>query len=106
MGNLSPNWDSYGAEAPNDFSKRCAIIIVEMLKSFGIRPTEVSASAEGGVAILFLDGDRYADIECLNCGEILAVTYTGKQQPIVWEVEKTDTAITDTLGRIRDHFAS
>ena len=45
----------------------------------------VSPSADGGVGIVFAGSDqKYADIECFNDGEILAITSEGTAEPSVW----------------------
>jgi hypothetical protein len=48
---------------------------------------------EGGVGIIFLgSSSRYADIECFNDGEILAITSETNVEPSVWPVDvETDS---------------
>ena len=103
---LQPNWDSYGAEPPNKRSRAVAVRILDVLQQKSIPPTRLVASAEGGIGIVFTDGDRYADIECLNSGEIMVAAYSGQQVPEVWEVEPTDDGISAALERIRVHIAA
>ncbi|NJK89156.1 MAG: hypothetical protein HC923_06940 [Myxococcales bacterium] len=37
-----------------------------------LRPTRISSSAEGGIAVVFEVPGRYADVECLNDGSVVA----------------------------------
>ena len=55
------------------------------------------------MAICFVNEQRYADIEFLNSGEILAVTYTGVAEPNVWEIN--DGILDDAIERIHTHVA-
>jgi len=99
---LAPNWDSYGAEPPGQDALHRAHEVLEALDAMRFRPDRVAASAEGGVAIAFVREQRYADVECYNSGEILAVTSDGRGRPEVWEVAPNE--IGRTLDRIRDHI--
>ncbi len=63
-------------------------------------PTRVIASAEGGIAICFSNGERYADIECLNSGEVLGVTSNRRDLPDVWRVDADPHQYAATIGRI------
>jgi hypothetical protein len=106
MSDLRPNWDTYGAEPPSDNSKYRAQSILAFLLQKKVVPTDIVASSEGGVAISFTSANNYADIECLNSGEILAVTVAGREEPNVWEVEASEAAIAQTVERIRAHVAA
>lgn len=97
---FADNWDSYGAPAPNFVAGINAELVLEELTPADPTPTRIVASAEGGIAITFRDGSKYADIETLNTGIILAVLSDRTTTPIVWQVEKQH--IRETLGRIRD----
>lgn len=105
LGNLSPNWDSYGAPTPNDASIGNAIRVLKILESLHLDPAGVLPSAEGGVGICFVRGDRYADIECSNEGEVLGVYYAGQQMPILIETNGTDASVAAALSQIRDHIS-
>ena len=75
-----------------------------MLESVPLVPTRIVPSAEGGIAVCFVHGDRYADLECLNSGEILAVTYRGVAEPLVWEVAPESATLRTAIEHIRAHF--
>ncbi len=68
-------------------------------------PDKITPSVENGVGISFIQGDKYADIECFNTGEILAVTSDRQSPPQVWEVEDRPQAITAALRKIRDFIS-
>jgi len=104
LAKLRLNWDSYGAPAPNESSVANAIRVLNLLETLNLDPTRILPSAEGGVGICFVRGDRYADIECSNEGEVLGVYYVGEQMPTLLETDATDAAISAALERIRNHI--
>jgi len=103
---IAPNWDSYGAPPPGREARNCAREILILLQRQSLPPSAIVPSSEGGVAICFLESGAYADIECLNTGEILAVTYKGNDEPYVWDVGLEEAAIRNAIERIRAHFAA
>lgn len=103
---LAPNWDSYGAESPNAQSREDAGRILRLLQQLVIAPTRLLPSAEGGIGIVFSNAERYADIECLNSGEILLTTYFGMETPLVREIGSTDAELSAAIEKIRVHLAS
>ena len=104
LANLRPNWDTYAAPAPNGVSVANAIRVLNLLEAMNLGPTRILPSAEGGVGVCFVRGDRYADIECSNDGEILGVFYVGAQMPVLLETDATDNTVNTALERIRDHI--
>lgn len=99
---LSPNWDSYGAEPPNAGAICRLESILHLLTNVDLTPSKIVPSAEGGAAVCFINGARYADVECFNNGTLLAVLSTGRGTPEVWEVGSSETAVWTTLEKIRD----
>jgi hypothetical protein len=102
MRTLVRDWNSYGAESPNETSLNRAAQTLTQLQDRLFVPTKIVPSSEGGVAICFIQGDRYADIEFLNTGENLAVTYSEAEEPNVWSIE--DGMMELTIDRIQRHF--
>ena len=94
---LRGNWDTYGSEAPSEQSVTAAATIGKAFINFGLIPDAVSPSTEGGVAICFVRNQKYADIECLNSGETLAVRYTSVENPKAWELQPNDVASDATI---------
>jgi len=95
---VSQDWDTFGSEAPNRDAVLAAGNILKSLIRSDVVPDAILPSAEGGVAICFVRGNRYADIECLNSGEILAVTSTRHERPYVWNLDQ-DSIATDSAAR-------
>jgi hypothetical protein len=106
LAGLDPDWDSYGAEAPNEGARNTAERILALLRSTLLAPTRIIASSEGGIGICFVHEDRYADFECFNTGEIVAVSYRGTDEPHAWEVAPDDAAIQTAIEQIRAHFSA
>ena len=91
-----------GADAPSDLAITWALAVLQQLKADNLPPTRVVASAEGGVAICFVSGNKYVDIECLNNGAILGVTSNRRDRPTAWEIEPSVSNLTRASLRIRD----
>jgi hypothetical protein len=100
--NLSPSWDSYDAPVPEAAAFRQAGAALEILNDLDLRPDRITPSAEGGIAFVFAREERYADLECLNTGEILAVKCDRGGEPEVWTVDTAN--IGAALGRIREYI--
>jgi hypothetical protein len=106
MKTLSDNWDTYGAEPPSPQTMFTAMQLLLQMEREDFLPGDALASAEGGVALCFKTANRYADIELLNSGEILAVIAEGQNEPVVWEVEKNDAGFTEAIKRIYEHISA
>lgn len=63
---------SSGSTQPNDVARSNARHVTRCLQRAHAVPGRVIASGEGGVAFIFESKGRYADIECLNDGSVLA----------------------------------
>lgn len=79
-----------------------ANIVIEQLEKVEFAPSKIVESVEGGIAFCFVAGDKYADIECLNTGEILGVTTNRRDRPSVWEVQHNESEIARATERIRE----
>jgi hypothetical protein len=102
--NLRSNWDSYGAPVPNQVAIENALRILSLMWSLGLPLTSIVPSAEGGVGFCFKSGNKYADIESLNEGEIIGVRYVGMEAPILIEANNTNESLTAALVQIKDHM--
>lgn len=100
------NWDSYESQPPNEDAISNSTRVLEISEKVDIEPTTVIPSAEGGVGISFWNKDKYADIECFNTGEMIAVTYDRSNPavtPKTWYIDsEKDKEITDTLQSIKE----
>ena len=83
---LSTDWESSGAAPPNETAIRCALQALQSLSEIDFRPDYIDPSTDEGICISFHRQDRYADIECFNTGETLAVMSTRGGTPQIWEV--------------------
>ena len=99
LSQLKRGWDSYNAEPP---SQAAITKAKQIAKQLTLQPTKITPSAEGGVAITFIKGRRYADIECFNEGSVVAGISSGNGRPACWELNPKDpNAIGWTIRQIR-----
>jgi hypothetical protein len=75
ISNMESDWDSYGAEPPGADAIRASREILTELAGALILPSTIVPSAEGGVSIYFMSGDRTAYIETYNQGPQALVMY-------------------------------
>jgi len=93
---LRPN----NEESPSDESIIWSYLVIQQFEAIGIPPSQVVASAEGGTAVCFVAGNKYADIESLNSGTLLGVISDKRNRPNVWEVEQSTRGIAQAALRI------
>jgi len=104
---LRQGWDSYDAEPPSDAAIDNARRILLVLWSSEIAPPlrQISPSVEGGVAVVFTGRDKkYADIECFNNGDIMAITSDGTTEPSVWSINKEGGSIRQAIEKLNAFF--
>jgi hypothetical protein len=87
--------------APGPLAYCWAAATLEQLRRIQFPPSRVVESAEGGIAICFVNGNKYSDLECLNTGEILGVTSNRKDRPVAWEINPSKSDIARATIRIR-----
>jgi hypothetical protein len=87
-------------EPPNGWARFMARNVVDVAQLVSARKFLVSASVDGGVAVCFVRGDRYADIECLNSGKVLAVTSQRDKSSQVWKVGHDQQSLQHALKLI------
>ena len=100
LGRLANNWDGCGAVAPATMAVELAREVLQIAADFELAPCSIDASLDGGVCVSFVCSDHYADIECFNSGETLAVVSKGGEQTQVWAVDNTHWSITQAVKRI------
>jgi hypothetical protein len=97
---LKNNWDGYGAHVPNETARAAATAVLDCLFARAVEPARIVPTAEGGIGLSFSGKNRrYADIECFNSGEILAVTSDRISEPTVWAVD-VEASLDETVERI------
>ena len=104
---LEADWDTNGSPPPDAGSIQAAQSFIIALESSTARdrllPTHVTATAEGGIAYYFKDGDRTAYIEYSNEGETTVVMYEPTGDPIVRELESEDPS--EALETVRGYLS-
>lgn len=104
---LQRGWDSYDAEPPSETAIGNARRILHVLWGSEIAPPirQISPSVEGGVAIVFTGQDKkYADIECFNNGDIMAITSDGIIEPSVWSLNGEAGSIRRAVEKLNAFF--
>ena len=108
--NYPENWDSYESHPPNQDAIFNSIRVLEITRKVRIKPDSVLPSAEGGIGISFWNEGKYADLECFNTGEIIAVKYDRGEQhnvPETWYIDPDkDQEIIDALRSIQEFMYS
>ncbi len=98
---LAYGWDSYKAEPPSETALANARRVLHCAWCSDIGSLRLSPSVEGGVGIIFAGPEkRYADIECFNDGEILAITSESASEPSVWSLGDEPGSIRKAIERI------
>jgi hypothetical protein len=101
MTGLGVNWNELGSAPPTEESRKTALLILD--RSFlmdRVRPSYVTASAEGGVGIVYKSENVYAAIECLNSGEIWLLGYEPQGSPFSREIVGGEDSIEAALDQI------
>jgi hypothetical protein len=80
--------------------------ILGLMSPSDLAAVNIVSSAEGGIGFCFASGDRYADIESSNEGEIIGVRYVGMETPVLIQTDGTDGSIQAALQEIRVHMAA
>lgn len=95
------DWEASGSHPPNQLSKDLALRVLEASLLMGhMRPTYVTASAEGGVGIVYRSNIRYAAVECLNSGEMWLLWYDENGTPRSRQIEDNSKEINNALAEV------
>jgi hypothetical protein len=100
---LQHGWDSYDAEPPSEVAIASAKRVLHVIWSIGLVLSikVISPSVEGGVGIVFTGSDqKYADVECFNDGDILAIISEGVKDPSVWAIGGEPGALRQAIEKI------
>lgn len=100
---LSNDWNGYGAEAPNQIALENARAVLESLGQVDLQPSRIIPSAAGGVSLCFFRPMKYAEIECYNSGESVAIIKdTRTNWRDIWDVESITQAVRKILEFLKD----
>lgn len=103
ISNIQTDWDSYGAEPPSADAIRASQEILEDLAEAQILPSTIVPSAEGGVSIYFMTGNRTVYVESYNQGSQALVMYDQLGNTEVLEVGR-DILRSDVGGKILEYL--
>jgi len=101
---LAENWNSYGAEPPNELARKLAFTVLQGLEKEPIVPSSLLPAGEGGITISFVRGAKRAMLEIYNTGEVLVAKYSASDPPQVWEFELTESRLRDSIDQIRTYL--
>lgn len=96
---ICKNWNGYNSDPPNNVAM---LNTEKIIKALQIIPDGIIPSAEGGIVVYFVRNGKYADIECLNSGKILAVISNSEEEREVWEVDKKTWKVNDENKFFKD----
>jgi hypothetical protein len=74
---LSPEWPEETVAVPGSRSRRSADCALRLLAELDLRPDRLCPSLDGGVSFAFAARDRYAEVEFLDSGEVVATCSNG-----------------------------
>jgi hypothetical protein len=100
MRTLSDNWNGYGSAAPNKDAFRNAEDLIMVLHQKGLEPSRIAPSAEEGIALTFMSGQKRAIIECYNNGGITAAVFQKGMQSEVWTLGTSTQDLEEAVDRI------
>ncbi len=102
---LSENWNGYRSPRPSLAAIREAIAIVERFRALAFRPEKVTASADGGVALVFVGYEkRRAVIESFGTEDDYVLFYDtdGGSRTSLWP--KEEAAQSDLLNELQTYL--
>jgi hypothetical protein len=100
---LTPEWPAESVAVPGDRARRAAECSLGRLADYGLRPDRIFPSLDGGIALAFAAADRYAEVEFLDSGEVLATCSAADGDGVrVWPVHAD---LAGTLDRIASFLA-
>jgi hypothetical protein len=96
---LSPDWSEENIAAPGIRATRLADCALRLLAELDLRPDWLIPCPEGGVCIAFGTTGRYADVQFLNSGEVIATCSADSSIP---EVRPAEHDLRTTFQSIRE----
>jgi hypothetical protein len=102
---LGDDWNGYGSPRPSPTAISAAWRVVRRFRSLSVIPEKVSASADGGVALIFVGVDkRRAAIESFGTDEDYVLLYDteGNSRTLQWPLG--DEAQNKVLSELESHL--
>ena len=100
---MESDWDSYGAAAPSVHAIQASREILEELAEALILPSTIVPSADGGVSVYFMSGDRTVYVESYRQGTQALVMYDQVGNAEVLEIGR-DIRLADVSSRILEYL--
>jgi len=93
-------------EVTTDFSpgRANAAAITRAASLLGLPGMQITSQGEA-VIIAFRSGHKFADVECFDDGDAVAVTYNHHGEPRAWDVDLDDAGIMNTLQTIKTYMS-
>lgn len=102
---LLPDWNSYGAVAPNSVSILASIESLQYMRVIGLMPKNLAPSAENGIGFTFENEEKFAHLEFFNDGMAVVLMDSGTAQDRqIWEfeIEESSEEMKSSLDRIKE----
>jgi hypothetical protein len=94
---LDANWSAIGSQPPNEKAYGLAQKVLETIFSTKTRKPSVTASAEGGIAIVYKENGSYVAIECLNRGSVWMLWFLSNGEPQSRRVTTSQKALEQAI---------
>jgi hypothetical protein len=91
---LSPEWPEESVGVPGSRSRLSADRALRLLADLDLRPDRLRPSLDGGVAFAFASRDRYAEVEFLDSGEVVATCSNGSARTVHVRPPASDLSVT------------
>ena len=76
------DWKALESAPPNDVAKKLALRVLKSAHALRpLEPSYITASAEGGVGIVYRSKDKYAAFECRNAGDLRLLWFDLRGDP-------------------------
>lgn len=101
---LAPGWNGYDAAPPSALAIQLAQVFVRQLNQEAYTPNRVAPSAVGGVGITQRADRRSVYVEFYNSGQILALYSDGETEPIIENIEPTNSSFGRLIKKMREYL--
>ncbi len=103
---LKNGWDSYEAPAPTDIAISATRQLLNALKRISFLPTTIVPSAEGGIAVYFMKGDKIVFIENFNTGDSILAMYDSNSEPQILDLVLEQLNQEQAIEKVRNYLVA
>lgn len=97
---VNADWKAIGSGPPNERARSLAFEVLQESFCADMEPSLVTASAEGGVGLVYKSPTAYAAIECLNRGRMQMLWFDRNGMPESRRIRNTRKSIREALNEI------